>query len=71
MDKKFLTEKELAARWNLLPKTLRQWRWHKKGPRYTKIGGNISYKTQNIEKYEEDHEISIIEDTNESQDNSG
>lgn len=60
MDKMFLTEKELAARWNLLPKTLKQWRWYKKGPKYSKIGGSISYRTKDIEKYEEENEVSNL-----------
>jgi hypothetical protein len=68
MDKKFFTEKELAARWNLLPKTLRQWRYHKKGPKHSKLGGIISYKREDVEKYEEDHEVSNLKDKKDSKD---
>ena len=55
MGKVYLTEKELATRWNLLPKTLRQWRWDKKGPKYSKIGGRISYRPEDVEKFEENN----------------
>ena len=63
MRKVFLTEKELATRWNLAPKTLRQWRWDQKGPKYFKMSGRVSYRSDDIEKYEEDKEVPKLKDT--------
>jgi len=48
-----ITEAELAARWNILPYTLSQWRWAGKGPRHVKIGRQAYYRVQDINQYEE------------------
>ncbi len=34
-----MTQDELAERWRISPRTLKQWRWRGIGPRYLKIGG--------------------------------
>lgn len=70
MNKTYLTEKELAARWNLLSKTLRQWRWYKKGPKYSKLGGRISYRTEDIESFEEENVIGTLKEIREPEDKS-
>lgn len=56
METLYLSAKELAARWKMSTKTLRQWRWKKKGPTPTKISGNVVYKLEEIESYEESKE---------------
>lgn len=53
MKKIFLSAKELAERWNISIKTLRQWRWQKKGPKFIKIGGRAAYRLEDIEKFED------------------
>ena len=56
MEKAFYTEKELAARWELQPKTLREWRNRKDGdyPTFIKIGGAVRYPVAEVERYEKD-----------------
>jgi hypothetical protein len=51
----YITEKSLAERWCLTPRTLRHWRYKKKGPPYYKIGGAVRYKLEEVKKYEEEH----------------
>lgn len=49
---KFLTESDLAARWVVSPKVLRNKRWAGGGPPFVKIGGSIRYRLADIEAYE-------------------
>lgn len=48
----FLTQQQLAARWMMSPRTLEQWRWLGKGPRFTKIGARVLYSDADIAAYE-------------------
>ena len=50
MDK--LTQEQLARRWQVSPRTLEQWRWLGKGPRFLKIGARVLYREEDIEEYE-------------------
>jgi DNA-binding transcriptional regulator YiaG len=52
MEILYLSAKELAARWKMSPKTLRQWRWKKKGPHASRISGHVLYKLEDVESYE-------------------
>ena len=47
-----LDQKALAARWLISERTLEQWRWQGKGPRYLKIGARVVYRLADIEAYE-------------------
>ncbi len=49
---KNLNQEQLAARWDLSPRTLEQWRWRGVGPRFLKIGGRVIYPVDEIEAYE-------------------
>lgn len=51
----YLSEKCLAKRWRLSPKTLQRWRWLKTGPCYIKIGGRIRYGIDAITDFENSH----------------
>jgi hypothetical protein len=42
----------LADRWLISPRTLEQWRWQGKGPRYLKIGGRVVYRVTDVEAFE-------------------
>jgi hypothetical protein len=53
MEVLYLSAKELAARWRMSPKTLKQWRWKKKGPNASKINGHVLYRLEDVEFYEE------------------
>ena len=46
-----LDQKGLADRWLISPRTLEQWRWQGRGPRYLKIGGRV-YRLADIEAFE-------------------
>jgi Helix-turn-helix domain len=47
-----LDQKALADRWQVSPRTLEQWRWQGRGPRYLKIGGRVIYRRQDVEAFE-------------------
>ena len=47
-----VSQKDLAERWALSPRTLEQWRWQGRGPRYLKIGGRVVYRLMDIEAFE-------------------
>lgn len=66
MENPILTPCELAKRWKMQAKTLSQWRWSGKGPKYIKMGGNIRYKLGDVEEFEmqnERHSTSYVLDT--------
>ncbi|MGE0502082.1 MAG: helix-turn-helix transcriptional regulator [Rhizobiaceae bacterium] len=48
----FLTERELAQRWALSAKTLRNWRVSGLGPPFVKIGGAVRYSLDAVEAFE-------------------
>ena len=45
-------QKRLANRWLISPRTLEQWRWQGRGPRYLKIGGRVVYRLSDVEAFE-------------------
>ncbi|KMW60727.1 hypothetical protein AIOL_000891 [Candidatus Rhodobacter oscarellae] len=47
-----LTQEQLAARWHISPRTLEQWRWLGKGPRFLKIGARVLYDEAAVAAYE-------------------
>lgn len=47
-----ISQEQLALRWQISPRTLEQWRWLGKGPRFLKIGARVLYREQDIEAYE-------------------
>ncbi len=55
MDVQNLTPFQLSRRWRITQKTLRNWRWEKKGPPFIKICGQVLYRLTDIEQYEADH----------------
>jgi len=52
-----LTTAELAARWDMHPGTLVNWRMYKRGPVYRKNGSRVTYKIKDVEAYERSCEI--------------
>lgn len=48
-------EKKLAERWDVSPRTLQQWRWQGRGPRFMKIGGAVIYRLDDVEAYEREN----------------
>jgi hypothetical protein len=47
-----LDQNDLAKRWRISPRTLEQWRWQGRGPRYLKIGGRVVYRLPDVETFE-------------------
>jgi hypothetical protein len=47
-----LDQNGLAERWRVSGRTLEQWRWQGKGPRYLKIGGRVVYRVEDVEAFE-------------------
>jgi len=47
-----MTEQQLAARWQMSVRTLQNWRWQGRGPRYLKIGARVLYPLTEIEAFE-------------------
>lgn len=47
-----MTQAQLAERWQISPRTLEQWRWLGKGPRFLKIGARVLYDERDVETYE-------------------
>ena len=47
-----LDQKRLAERWLMSPRTLEQWRWQGRGPRFLKICGRVIYRLSDIEAFE-------------------
>lgn len=54
-QEKYLSEKALAKRWGVAPRTLQKWRWRGIGPPYIKIGIAVRYQPESIKKFEEEH----------------
>jgi len=54
-QEKYLSEKALAKRWGVAPRTLQKWRWRGIGPPYIKIGIAVRYTPESIKKFEEEH----------------
>ncbi len=47
-----ITQEQLAQRWHLSPRTLEQWRWLGKGPKFLKIGARVLYREDDVEAWE-------------------
>lgn len=47
-----LRQEQLAERWHMSPRTLEQWRWLGKGPRFLKIGARVLYREEDVEAWE-------------------
>ena len=50
---KFLTEDELALRWNISVKALQKWRLEGGGPVFRRIKGSVRYAPRDILAFEE------------------
>lgn len=51
-EKKFLTVKELAARWGKHKSTLDHWRLQGRGPAFIKLGNQVRYDLEEIKRLE-------------------
>ncbi len=53
MPIKHLNQTDLAARWDVSPRTLERWRYDGDGPTYLKLGSRVVYRLVDIEAHEE------------------
>lgn len=53
----FLTDEQLAERWQCHRQTLIRWRSAGIGPKYVKINNQVRYKLFDIEEFEEAHTV--------------
>jgi hypothetical protein len=47
-----LDQNALGSRWQISPRTLEQWRWQGRGPRFLKVGGRVVYRLADVEAFE-------------------
>lgn len=57
-----LSQKELARRWKISPRTLEAWRWRRIGPDYIRVVGRILYRIEDVEAFERSN-VTKMEDT--------
>ena len=53
MTIRHLSQIELAARWNISPRTLERWRWTGEGSTFIKLGGRVVYRLEDVEAHEQ------------------
>lgn len=46
-----LRESEAAKRLGVTARTLGQWRWQRRGPRYVKVGTAVRYRLEDVEAF--------------------
>jgi predicted DNA-binding transcriptional regulator AlpA len=51
-SKQYLDELEVAQRLGLSFRTLRQWRWLRRGPSFKKFGKSVRYSVEDVAAYE-------------------
>lgn len=57
-----LTPGEAAQLLKVQPRTLQSWRYLKIGPKYTRVGGRVRYRNEDLEAYvKERHEKTMDE----------
>ena len=47
-----LSQRDLARRLHISPRTLEGWRWRGTGPRFIKAGGRVLYRPEDVEAFE-------------------
>lgn len=49
---RYLTQRELAQRWNVSTRTLERWRGERYGPAWHVLGGSVRYNASDVLAYE-------------------
>ncbi len=52
MEPTWMSEKQLAAYWNISRKTLQRWRAMGRGPTYVRVGKSIRYRQSDAAEFE-------------------
>ena len=55
----FLSEKQLAKRWNKSARTIQGWRLRDQGPAYIKVVGGVLYSIEAVNEYETKHNLTV------------
>ena len=55
VTEQFISQRDLADRWDISPRTLERWRRLKRGPTYLKLGFRIVYSLQHVRAFEAEH----------------
>ena len=58
---KVLSQKDLADRWYVQPRTIYKWRMQGSGPPYVRIGRRVLYRIEDVEEYEKQMRIVVEE----------
>lgn len=48
---KFMTPAQAENYLNINPRLLENWRWRKKGPKYVKVGNNVRYTLEELDRF--------------------
>jgi predicted DNA-binding transcriptional regulator AlpA len=62
MDRRCISQNELAQRWQISEATLERWRSQRKGPQYLRLGGQVRYRLADVEAYELE-KMEVVTDT--------
>lgn len=54
-DAIYLTQQDLATRWQISGRTLERWRAEQNGPAWYEIVGSVRYRLADVEDFEERH----------------
>lgn len=49
-----LSQRELAERWRVSPRTLERWRRDRSGPPWLRLGGRVVYRLEDVLAFEAD-----------------
>lgn len=52
MERRCMTQTELAERWQIIEATLERWRTEAGGPLFLKLGNQVRYRVQDVEAFE-------------------
>lgn len=52
MERRCMTQTELAERWQISEATLERWRTEEGGPVFLKLGNQVRYRVQDVEAFE-------------------
>lgn len=52
----YLTPGQTAERYQVSIETLKDWRYHNRGPKYVKLGQQVRYRLRDLERWEKERE---------------
>jgi predicted DNA-binding transcriptional regulator AlpA len=52
----YLTPRQVAERYQVSVETLKDWRYHNRGPKHVKLGQQVRYRLRDLEEWERTRE---------------